>query len=49
MGVIKYLLGGWGRKLVSLKGSQVRPAIAGEIVKSEHDPQKVSGETSDFR
>ena len=51
MGVIEYLLDGWGWGSVSLKESWVRPAILGEIRGSEHDPgkMKVSGETGDFR
>ena len=40
MGAIEYLLGGGGWGLVSLKGSQVRPAISDEIRGSEHDPGK---------
>ena len=54
MRLTEYLLGGQGWESVSLKGPQVRPAVSGEtsnfgeIIKSEHDPQKVSGETSNF-
>ena len=32
----------------SLKGSRLRLEVSGEVIKSEHDPQNVLGDTSDL-
>ena len=45
---VEKILGGQGWGSVILKGSWVTLVVSGEVVISEHNPQKVSGETSDF-